>query len=572
MRRHFIILILLSLTQNIFAQNLNLAWEREIIADSGGLSSVASSHIATDQNDNIYQLFINRKSADFDPGIGITQHVGKGIVLNKYDKNGILLWSNAWKHNKGNRTLSFQVDHNNDIVMAGMIDSITDIDPGPGTLLFDPLQGNAYIMKLNSNGSMLWAKQIGSDSTEVWNVMVDKSNNIIIVGTNQNIGDFDPGLGTFFLCQNSWFSSIHVKYDKNGNFIWGQELKETLSGAALSSGIITDSSANIFIAGCFRETVDFDPSTSVFNMTASNMGQSDYVIKLDSNGNFIWAKMMETRTVDGHYVELAIDKKGDVYIYSLFTQTCDFNPNAGVYNMTNTTTLITNTPYLCKWDNNGNFIWAIKFQLQNNSFSPWNSIKGLHVDMDTNIYISIYSADSTDIDPGPNVLMTNQGQESFLKLDKNGDLLWHMTLDSAMIGNFIPISNGGLLCTANLFGITDVDPSPATFFTSNNLGLKTGNVLFKLYGNPLYIKNDFTLNRELKLFPNPAKNFIAISQEGEISIEDIKIYNLNGSLLHCPLLRKNTFDISQLANGYYVLKYNSLEYKEGSTLFFKNDD
>ena len=63
-------------------------------------------------------------------------------------------------------------------------------------------------------------------------------------------------------------------------------------GNHLQDGAYTmqqDPSGNLYICGKYLETVDFDPEIGVSNQTS--LGSSDmFIVKLDSDGNFIWIK------------------------------------------------------------------------------------------------------------------------------------------------------------------------------------------------------------------------------------------------------------------------------------------
>lgn len=59
-----------------------------------------------------------------------------------------------------------------------------------------------------------------------------------------------------------------------------------------------DANGNIYLTGIFSETVDFDPGPGVANYTAN--GNSDiYILKLDTNGNLVWIKVVGGPSSDG---------------------------------------------------------------------------------------------------------------------------------------------------------------------------------------------------------------------------------------------------------------------------------
>ena len=75
----------------------------------------------------------------------------------------------------------------------------------------------------------------------------------------------------------------------NGNFVWAKSMGGT--GFDQGLGISVDGSGNVHTTGNFQDTADFDPGPGTSNLTSN--GSSDvFVSKLDSNGNFVWAKSM----------------------------------------------------------------------------------------------------------------------------------------------------------------------------------------------------------------------------------------------------------------------------------------
>src|SRR6185295_15766788 len=78
-------------------------------------------------------------------------------------------------------------------------------------------------------------------------------------------------------------------------------------------------------------SVDFDPGTGIFILSAA--GTNDvFISKLDSSGNFIWAKAIGGIT-DDYGSSIAIDDSGNIYVTGYFSSVVDFDPGAAVFNL-----------------------------------------------------------------------------------------------------------------------------------------------------------------------------------------------------------------------------------------------
>ena len=71
-------------------------------------------------------------------------------------------------------------------------------------------------------------------------------------------------------------------------FEWAKSFTAKVS-ATPDRLIATDASGNLYITGRFQGTVDFDPGVATFNLT-SNGSYDVFIQKMDSSGNFLWAK------------------------------------------------------------------------------------------------------------------------------------------------------------------------------------------------------------------------------------------------------------------------------------------
>ena len=97
-------------------------------------------------------------------------------------------------------------------------------------------------------------------------------------------------------------------------------------------GVAVDAAGNVYTTGSFKGTVDFDPGAGVTNLTSA--GEADvFVQKLDLSGNFVWVVGMGGPSSDLGY-GVAVDAGGNVYITGYFTGTVDFDPGAGMTNLT----------------------------------------------------------------------------------------------------------------------------------------------------------------------------------------------------------------------------------------------
>ena len=114
-----------------------------------------------------------------------------------------------------------------------------------------------------------------------------------------------------------------------------------------------DGSGNVHTTGYFRGTVDFDPGANVSNL--DSIGEAEiYVSKLDSAGDFVWARQIGGTDFDGS-TDLAVDATGNVYTTGYFFGTIDFDPGAGVSNLT---PVGGSDIFVSKLDSTGDFVWV----------------------------------------------------------------------------------------------------------------------------------------------------------------------------------------------------------------------
>ena len=165
-----------------------------------------------------------------------------------------------------------------------------------------------------------------------------------------------------------------------------------MGGTSIDYGysITTDDSGCVYTTGSFKKTGDFDPGAGVTNLTS--VGITDiYIQKLNTNGNFIWAKSMGGTSSDYGY-SITTDDSGCVYTTGRFKNTVDFDPGAGVTNLTS----VGNTDiYIQKLDANGKLIWVRSMGGTDNDQG-----RSITIDGSGNVYTTGRFKNTVDFDPG----------------------------------------------------------------------------------------------------------------------------------------------------------------------------
>ncbi|MBL4735897.1 MAG: SBBP repeat-containing protein, partial [Flavobacteriales bacterium] len=177
-----------------------------------------------------------------------------------------------------------------------------------------------------------WAKGVGGISSDNgMSVAVDSQGNVYVAGTYWGTSDFDPGMDTFNLTSNGSYDAFLLKLNQFGEFIWARSWGGLIRDEARSISI--SNQGNVYVTGIFEDTVDFDPGTGIFNLI-SNGDFDPFAIKLDENGNFIWAKSWGGKNDDESY-SIATDSVGNVYITGYYNDVLvDFDPGIGIFNLT----------------------------------------------------------------------------------------------------------------------------------------------------------------------------------------------------------------------------------------------
>ncbi len=563
-------------------------WVRELEGTDG-------KAITIDAAGNVYCLGYFTGTPDFDPGPGTVILDGStgSAYIAKYTTEGNFLWATQLPSTALPEDI--EVDAAQNVYVTGQFILTQDFDPGPGVLNLTSLgQNDSYIVKLNATGSFLWAKSLGGTESQIgYGIAVSQSGIVYTVGSFTDLTDFDPGPSTFNLTSGLLFDSYISALDADGNFAWAKQIP---GGINQAHSITTNTLGNIVIAGQFNGTKDFDPGAGVFNLTSAG-GSDVYILKLDAVGGFIsavsfggpgteadetvtldalgnmyvsgnfqvttdldpgigvlnftatgasdifvlkltptgslvWGKQIGGPTAETAF-DIITDAAGDVYTTGLYQNTVDFDPGAGVYNLTSI--IGNNDIFITKLTTGGNFVWAVSF----GSNSSEDRGKGIAVDAAGFVYTTGIFLGTVDFDPGPGVVSLVDGLQSVfvLKLGSsagaalplsllnfsanptvNGNLLeWETareintrSFDIEWSGNgqhfnhltLIPAAGSSL---QNLhYSYTHLQPVNG----NNYYRLKMTDIDGRFTYSPVVIVRDRFVSVPVKVFPNPVSNML----------------------------------------------------------------
>lgn len=547
MIRFFAVIFLLVTTSSLFAQSVNLVWAKQM----GGTADDFASSINVDGNGNVYTTGRFNGSVDFDPGIGtffLTAAGRNDAYISKTDPSGNFLW--ARRIGQANdayyiESKSINIDANGNVYTSGFFKGTIDFNPGDdffymtSTPTTSNIESEFFVCKLDADGKFLWAKQLaeidrlaGTSGEDGISVTVDAKGNFYTTGSfYKDTQDFDPGPGTFNMTAVNHDVFI-TKLDPSGSFVWAKKLSGKFKDFGYS--IAVDRVGNVYTTGEFSTTADFDPSLGVFEMTTT--GFNTFVSKLDTDGNFMWAKQFSSSGHNYGY-SIKIDGFGNSYIVGFFNGTADFNPGLGIYQLT------TSVPhnFIAKLDVSGDFIWARDLGVLFAYYKYFISL-----DASGSVYCTGSFNGTVDFDPGPTTyyLSSSNGSSFISKLDPTGNFLFANNIKSYSTSIFV-VDYKNIYLTGTFLGTADFDPGPGIFnltsaggsdifvmklkqeqslFTTPGITLSKGSVPA---GQTMTIKgNSFTSNKAVILNFNGAggmySNDVTANDQGAFSY----IYNI----------------------------------------------
>jgi len=453
--------------------------------------------------DNAYKIKCDNSGNVYVTGRSIGSGSGYDFCTIKYSSSGSQIWIQRYNGpgNGEDISVSLDLDNNNSVYVTG-------------NSLNSSGNNDYCTIKYDSSGNLIWIRIYdgGFDDRPV-DLEIDVSGNVYITGSSRSS------------TSDQSEKYLTVKYDSNGNFLWGQKYDETISRPDTPADLTLDVNGNVIVTGTSTSggetwediaTVKYSSGGEqlwVSRFSLPNAGAStDWgnAVIADNNGNVYVTGYSENFA--GKMVTIKYSSNGNQQWYALYdSNAVDQGNDINVYgNFVYVTGYTGGRLLVVKYDASGNLVWdriTREFQI-----SIGNTAE---IDNQGNIYATGYCS----IMPSASVDFLT------LKYDQNGNLQWYKTYNGLRDSN--DVAND--LCLDN-FGNLYVTGWSRGFNSNADIITLKYNNLTVMQSITTEIPSQFSLSQN---YPNPFNpsttiNFSIPSVETTRRVVFLKIYDILG--------------------------------------------
>lgn len=585
--------------------NGNFGWVAQIGGPSTVLYSIEGATHTIDQSGNVIVTGTFFDSAYFNPGassFNLASNGERDAFAAKYDSTGNLLWTVSWGNIANNEGPAEVVtDDSGNVYITGRFDGTVDFDPGTGNF---PLTGaeDVYVLKLNPDGDFVWATQAFVNLAFGWDLVVDNQGNVYVCGQATITAPSGAAWG------GAGPTTFVSKLDNAGNLVWHYQFDDENRPTDIAYTIALDPTGYIYIAGSYRNVVDFDPGPGLDTLLYAEGYCDIFILKLDTAANPVWSKRIGGSGYD-EAKEMTIDHSGNVYLtgefYGSGTYIVDFDPGPGIAELTATGTGNAADAFLLKLDSSGNYQWA--YSMGSDGTDRGNDIS---VDQHGRVYAiggwgTFIAPTTADFDPGPGVFnLTGAGNgdifiQKFVCNDTTALLLTDTVCDSYTLNGATYTESGTYTqLRPNTFGcdsiitleLTISEPNPIITVDAFTLSTTIPYTTYQWFLDADAIADatqasytvtqngDYTvavtnehgcadtsevyivdnvgiedmqgLARQVRIYPNPSRDQVFIQSQVAV---DLTLSSIDGKQVR-QLSDATTLSLKGLAEGMYMLR------------------
>lgn len=518
-----LLFLLLVFTVNLTnAQTPQFSWVKQL----KGINRDFGRAIACDNNGNVYVA-------------SVSSNVKSITILQKIDTAGTVLWSRTIQGFGNVYPHDIAVDNAGNLSVVGYFTDTVVFDPDTAAVTFvtsKPHVEEVFILKLNTNGNFIWAKQLTGSLRSFLRIDCDPSGNVVVGGQFYDLTDFDPGPVVYQVSPTTYNINDYflLKLTPNGDFVWVR----TIAAHPLISGLDVDGTGNIYFTFDFYTAgVDFDPGVGT---SYSNSSEGSVIEKLDANGNFLWVKfLLPNGSLSGVSSKLIrVNSAGDIYVAGMFYRAVDFDPGTG----TSIKASVNNSSdiFIVKLDAAGSYKWDIPI-----GSTRKESVTDMAADNLGAIYLTGAFQDTVDFDPGSGTQLLSStapsGLEDLftLKLNAAGNFVWiaqTASADQKAVASIASDGYKGVYTTGEFKGTVDFDPTSAVTTLTSTTPLYIDGYVLRLRDQVTTAITEKTQSCA-SVYPNPSTGYIILTAENIDKMRQVKLFNAIGQSIYFQMNR-----------------------------------
>lgn len=278
--------------------NGNVLWVKQYAAQN----TTKIKSITHDTGGNIYVGGQFGGTLNFD-SYTITANGSSDAFLAKVNASGNAQWLNQITAGTFESLNTLSIDASDNIYAIGSFAGTCNFG---STTLIATANSNAFLSKLNSNGTFIWTKQFGGMNTYGQFLSVNSSGKIHISGYY----GYPLTLGAnTFTSGNVYIAEIDV----SGNVTWSNKFDNIFNPGPITS----DPLGNVYTVGVFNNTATFSPEFILNPDTASG---DAYISKLDASGAVVWVKQLTGHSYE--YLYSIAHSLGKIYTTGYYGENC----------------------------------------------------------------------------------------------------------------------------------------------------------------------------------------------------------------------------------------------------------
>ena len=479
----------------------------------------------------------------------IVSNGGEDIFFAKLDCNSNVIWAQTAGGIFTDDAITLELDGYGNLYLAGNLKASS----GNKWMFFDTLIGDSainswFLAKFDTSGNYIWGRMAQQDnhSSQCQSMILNYNKEpVVTIGTNgaEILPGFQVDTG-FHVLNMDTAGSVKSIFRINSSYSW---LRSEVFGM--------DSQSNYYFTSFWNgDSVNFNGNVYYSSHQGSSYQQNYFLFSCDSAGNFRWVKQFTDTISDpslSYGTALLVDSNDNIYVLGRST----LGLSSEGIPFTSPIGWSSDVGFIIKYDSSGNQLWLKEIWNEINSSGPG----GMAFRSNGNIYVSNGFTQRALIEN--DTLYSPAGTSGNLLLAEftpTGSLVWHDQLNGNQKKEVFSLSTdiyGNIYMAGAFRNSLFVGPQILT-----KIGGNTDGFVARWGSNCItgFEENESSVDNQLRIYPNPADQYIRIGWSGNSTTRKIGFLNLLGQEIYAEDVKKGVrfaeINLTDFPSGMYVVR------------------